>query len=74
MLTVKTSMSVDLSEQTAFKRQDLPCTYLAHHVLESVNITIIVDIANDVFLTKAPPSQAPSVTMWNATELSLSGM
>ena len=29
------------SEQTVLERQDLPCTYLAHHELESVNIIII---------------------------------
>ena len=35
------------SEQTALERQDLPCTYLAHHELESVNIiTIIIKPTN----------------------------
>ena len=75
MLTVKTGMSVELvhySEQTAFKRQDLPCTCLAHHVPESKNTT--VNIANDALLTKALPSQAPSVTVWHATELSFKSM
>ena len=30
------------SEQTALARQDLSCTYLAHHELESVLIIIII--------------------------------
>ena len=30
------------SEQTALARQDLSCTYLAHHELESVIIIIII--------------------------------
>ena len=30
--------------QTALERQDVPCTYLAHHDLESVIIIITIDI------------------------------
>ena len=32
----------DTFVKTALERQDLPCTYLAHHELESVVIIIII--------------------------------
>ena len=35
-MTVKTGVSVELIEQTALERQDLPCIYLAHHEPESL--------------------------------------
>ena len=38
------------SEQTAFEKQDLPCTYLAHYVPESRTL---------LMLTTAPLPQAP---------------
>ena len=44
-MIVKTVKLVDLKEsarQTASERQDLSCTYLAHHELESVFIIILV--------------------------------
>ncbi len=31
-----------LKEMTALENQDLPCTYLAHHKLESINLVIIL--------------------------------
>ena len=43
---VKTVVLVGLgwacTRQAALERQDLSCTYLAHHELESVLITIII--------------------------------
>jgi len=33
---------IGCSEWTALEGQDLPCMYLAHHELESVNIIVVV--------------------------------
>ena len=56
----------------------MPCTYLAHalHIPSSscAGKQTITDVANDNFLTIAPPFQTPCVRMWHATELSLNGM
>ena len=35
------------SRQAALERQDLSCTYLAHHELESILVTIVHTIAHD---------------------------
>ena len=33
-----------MQKQTAVERQDLSCTYLAHHELESVNIIVSITL------------------------------
>ncbi len=38
------SLHHDITLQAALERQDLSCTYLAHHELESVLIIIIIII------------------------------
>ncbi len=35
-VTVKSVVLVGCTGQAALERQDLPCTYLAHHELESI--------------------------------------
>ncbi len=61
---VETTYSIDLYTTCPLKvfleRQDLPCTYLAHHELESVNIIIIIIIKVFLMLLRHLSPACPS--------------